>query len=212
MSRLLPQTKERLKTAGKLGELDQRRRRIRTKVGRCDVEPLAEAVLKGLGYEYEKSVCKTGLVKEAVAQVEMVDAIGAVGLPAMGLPSSLGGSGGTHKSGAVKLALNGEPPPMPNLELEDSFWTKKASPNEVVSWVIRNYYNPTIKGEEVPDPAALTLLASSRASFDIWQTVFQAYSKLLNAKAVEEERDPNDFDGRKQYDLLAKMRSLEEME
>lgn len=206
MSKLLPQTKERLKLAGRLGELDQRRKRIRTKIGKCDVEQLAEAVLNGLGSEYEEAICATGTVGGAISKIDGITSLDLAGVPSKGLPSILGGES------SVKLKLNGDPPPMPSLDLGNDFWTKKASPNEVVSWVIRNYYNPTIKGEDVPDPAALTLLASSRSSFDIWQTVFQAYSKLLNAKAVEEEKDDNDFDGRVQYDLLAKMKSLEEFE
>ena len=101
-----------------------------------------------------------------------------------------------------------KPPPLKLTGLGDDFWRRKASPNEVVSWVVRNYMNPDLTESDFPDPSALTLLVTARKSMEMWESVFGAYQKMVSAKTGE-ERDDGRIDGQREYDLLARFQELE---
>ena len=104
--------------------------------------------------------------------------------------------------------ITGTPPVLQIRGVGDDFWRRKAAPNDVVAWVVRNFLNPDLSADDFPDPSALTLLSTARKSPDMWQSVFSAYQKMVSSKA-EEKEDDGRIDGQREYDLLARFQELE---
>ncbi len=104
--------------------------------------------------------------------------------------------------------IGGNPPALRLSGVGEDFWRRKAAPNDVVAWVVRNYLNPHLTEADFPDPSALTLLSTARRSPEMWQAVFTAYQKMVSSK-TEERQDDGRIDGQREYDLLARFQELE---
>lgn len=108
----------------------------------------------------------------------------------------------------MEKAMGSTPPPLMIGKIPADFWNRKASANDVVAWVVRNFFNPDLTVSDFPDPSALTLMATARNSVDAWQSVFSAYQKMVSSK-TDERPDDGRIDGQREYDLLARFQELE---
>ncbi len=87
---------------------------------------------------------------------------------------------------------------------------KRATPNEIQLWVMRNFLVEDLKPEDAPDMVAWTLLDRCRTNAEFAnQFMSSGFQKLLSAKGDGGEDDPDKFDGKREYDILARMKELE---
>ena len=191
MARVTKQMSDALKAAGLWGEYTTRRRHLLS-LGIKDygsVKILCDGLLAGeSGDDIESRLMKkAGLVPDGPHEPEAEFPKAPAEIPA--------------------YEVGDRPPPLRLAKLGPDFWRRKASPNEVVAWVVRNYMNPDLDEADFPDPSALTLLVTARKSMDMWESVFGAYQKMVSSKTGEERDDG--IDGQREYDLLARFQELE---
>ncbi len=88
--------------------------------------------------------------------------------------------------------------------------SRRATPNEIQLWVMRNFLVEDVGYRVAPDMVAWTLLDRCKTNAEFAnQFMSSGFQKLLSSKGDDGRDDPGRFDGKREYDILARMKELE---